>query len=297
MFCPKCGTNFADDGKFCPNCGYKVPEKIANKNQASTGASSQNNNAKNHKNLIITLSIIGGVLLLALISFLVIFFVMNTKVSAKVNLIISDYSDFNCTRIPVNVVGNKVDETMYINENGEGLELKSGEYELSFPASPLSENGSFWINPTEKFTMTLKDGQFQDFDNNKIEFNAADISTVTDQQINIAAEFAKHDQESDKDIDKYVSNTKSARDKAKEEASKAEKLARFQYGFITADYVAVDDPNTIMHLDMENMKYTIRVNGVVKVTRNLIPFERMRDSFKQAHLGKISMGIDLPSGY
>ena len=143
MFCPKCGTNFEDCAKFCPECGFKVPQNAANINHPTASASESKKKNKSSKKAIITLSIIGGVLLVALVACLIVFFVINNKVSANINLVIANYSDANCTRIPVNVEGNNVDETMFVNERGEGLQLKNGEYEFSFPASPLCESGKF----------------------------------------------------------------------------------------------------------------------------------------------------------
>lgn len=157
-------------------------------------------------------------LLVALVACLIVFFVVNNKVSANINLVIANYSDAKCTRIPVNVEGNNVDETMFVNARGEGLQLKNGEYELSFPSSPLSEEGKFWAPPTSKIKMTLKDGRFEEFNENKIEFKDADIMQVTDAQISAAAEVAKFDPENSKDIDTYVLNTKKARDKAIQDA-------------------------------------------------------------------------------
>lgn len=143
MFCPKCGTNFEDGAKFCPECGFKVPQNAANENQPIAAASAPQDAKKLNKKIIITLSIIGGVLLVALAVCLIVFFVINIKVSANLNLVIANYSDAKCTRIPVNVEGNNVDETMFVNERGEGLQLKNGDYEFSFPASPLCESGKF----------------------------------------------------------------------------------------------------------------------------------------------------------
>ena len=98
---------------------------------------------KSNKKIIITLSIIGGVVLVVLAACLIVFFVINNKVSANINLVIANYSVAKRTRIPVNVEGNNVDETMFVNERGEGLQLKNGNYECSFPASPLCEKGNF----------------------------------------------------------------------------------------------------------------------------------------------------------
>lgn len=218
---------------------------------------------KEKKNLVIGLSIVAGALVLVLGALLVVFFIVNNKASVNMNLVIQNYSNSNCTRIPVNVVGKDFDETTFIDEHGEGLQLKNGEYEFTFPASPLCANGTFWEAPSNFYKMTIKDGKIEDFDNNKIEFALADLATVTDVQIDTANAYARHDEESDKDIEQYVKATKEARDKAKAEAEKASRFNRFKDGFITADYAFKDDPNVIFHLDMENRKFSITKNGSV----------------------------------
>lgn len=35
MICPNCGTNYADDGKFCPNCGASAPQANAAPNMGA----------------------------------------------------------------------------------------------------------------------------------------------------------------------------------------------------------------------------------------------------------------------
>ena len=91
--------------------------------------------------------------------------------------------------------------------------------------------------------MTLKDGKFENYEDTKIEFKTADLEKVTDKQIEIAAEFAKYDNEGEVDIDACVNNTKEARDKAVKEDSFNKKKDQLKYTFVSGDYASVDNPN------------------------------------------------------
>lgn len=115
--------------------------------------------------------------------------------------------------------------------------------------------------------MTLKDGKFEDFDEKKVEFKDADMTKVTDAQINAAAEVAKFDLENDKDIDTYIQNTKNARDKAIQDAEAERKaaeaalraeLAKSQ--IVTGTYVSENGAYTLT-VDVENLRYEIKQNN------------------------------------
>ena len=115
--------------------------------------------------------------------------------------------------------------------------------------------------------MTLKDGKFEDFDEKKVEFKDADMTKVTDAQINAAAEVAKFDPENDKDIDTYIQNTKNVRDKAIQDAEAERKaaeaalraeLAKTQ--IVTGTYVSGNGAYTLT-VDVENLRYEIKQNN------------------------------------
>ena len=115
--------------------------------------------------------------------------------------------------------------------------------------------------------MTLKDGKFEDFDEKKVEFKDADMTKVTDAQINAAAEVAKFDPENSKNIDSYVQNTKNARDKAIQDAEAERKaaeaalraeLAKSQ--IVTGTYVSENGAYTLT-VDVENLRYEVKQNN------------------------------------
>lgn len=117
--------------------------------------------------------------------------------------------------------------------------------------------------------MTLKDGRFEEFNENKIEFKDADIMQVTDSQISAAAQVAKVDPENSKNIDTYVQNTKNARDKAIQDAEAQRKaaeaamraeLAKTQ--IVSGTYVSENGQYT-MTVDVENLRYEIKQGSTV----------------------------------
>ena len=114
--------------------------------------------------------------------------------------------------------------------------------------------------------MTLKDGKFENFEDTKIEFKTAEIEKVTDQQIDIAAEFAKYDEECEVDINECVKATKEARDKAKQEAEAALRAELAKSQIVSGTYLS-DDGVYSMTVDVENLRYEIKIGGVTTVDK------------------------------
>lgn len=114
--------------------------------------------------------------------------------------------------------------------------------------------------------MTLKDGKFENYEDTKIEFKTADLEKVTDKQIEIAAEFAKYDNEGEVDIDECVKNTKEARDKAKQEAEAALRATLAKSQIVSGTYLSDDGVYTLT-VDVENLRYEIKIGGVTTVDK------------------------------
>lgn len=121
--------------------------------------------------------------------------------------------------------------------------------------------------------MNLNNGEFEYTGNDKIEFKEADMTTVTDSQIEAAATCARVDEENTIDIDNCVSKTKEAREKAIKEAEERRKaeeaalraeLAKSQ--IVSGTYLSQDGVYT-MTVDVENLRYEIKIGGVTVVDR------------------------------
>lgn len=224
MVCTNCGTEVGMDKKFCPNCGTKI-NNVNPINPASANNSYVPNRNfktskpvvknKGKKGLLIGVCIGIGVLLVAAIICVIVLINANKAVSVKFNLNVKDYSDVTCTKIPVEVSGSDdYKNTFFINSNGDGAELRPGKYTIRYIASPLREDGKFYSVPkdTRDFEVRSNGNNEMFFDNFGIGF--ADITTVSDSDINYAATVAKQCEDQANKVDNYANATIKAKNNA-----------------------------------------------------------------------------------
>lgn len=302
--CSKCGYEYSNKLKTCPKCKAGVIKnpvvpivpKFETEKRIHTPKKKMN---KKIKYLLL------GIIFISIVSIIIaiIINVFNAKSTVNLDIIIPDYNQSKSTKIPLEIKTEASTELYFIGAHGEGLELKNGEYKISFPDSPLCESGIFYIAPKEDFIINLNSSKTEIKDDKKIEFSKAEMQNITDEQIENAYNIAIQDNNNKENAEKYMKKTKIARDKAKEEATKkaaeaakAEKLGQLKNGFITADYEAADDPNIILHLDIENMKYSISVSGEVETNGDLVKLENINDPSKNGYDPSKTIGIILPEG-
>ncbi len=138
------------------------------------------------------------------------------------------------SRLPVRIQGtdvskNDVDEVQYVTSDGQGLELRQGEYSLTVPASPISADGTIYnvSNTTVEVLFTSKDVNEQIDATGKGEFTLSAIAAldVTDAQITSAYEYAQKDTT---DGAPNAATLKDAATKRRDDAVAAEKVKERQ---------------------------------------------------------------------
>lgn len=229
MICPYCGNEIPDDARFCGACGGTIesPAQIAafdSEVPTSVPGDAIAPTSNRNKRLFIITACACAVIVIAAIVFAVVWqFIQDGNRRAAqphrvtVSIQATGYSD-NDTRIPVQVTGStygnsNVDELFFVNAAGEGIELPKGEYELSIPASPLTQDGVLYKVPSETVSLVVpkETGDDEDVD-------ARESSTVTMEK-NTAAD------ESDEDINKayeYAMKDPEQADQANQLKQKAE---------------------------------------------------------------------------
>ena len=109
---------------------------------------------------------------------------------------IPNYDPDSGSLVPVQVTGtdyddNDVDEIQYVDDDGEGLSLLPGSYELSVAASPFGEDGTLYACPDDKVALVIEeDGSVSMSGAFPLEFKLADALDVTDDDIQRAYDCA-----------------------------------------------------------------------------------------------------------
>ena len=140
--------------------------------------------------------------------------------------------------------GNEVEETQYIDEDGESLELLQGEYALSFPASPFAEDGSLYNMPDDDIQITV-DGDTENLDDaGVVALSPIDPAEVTDEDIDAAFKYARDGGcESEQDAEALRDLATEARDTAVEAQEQARERERAAANTIAADSYTIQVPS------------------------------------------------------
>ncbi|MCQ2752153.1 MAG: zinc ribbon domain-containing protein [Coriobacteriales bacterium] len=229
MICSKCGAEINDGAKFCRFCGSQLVfnQNVAVEPNNSNFVPSNPNEKKPNKAMIIGIVLIAVVLVV--IGILITMFVIQKTgqgehpVTLSVNA--QNYSTSNASRIPIEVTGKDsnnqdVNETFYIDENGEGINLKSGDYKLKVAASPLSKDGNFWSSSSKEMEAKIPKelSSNESYDGLKdvaIVFELIDLIKVSDEEISKSYEYMKKDEKYKDKADEYKKATDEAKEKAK----------------------------------------------------------------------------------
>ncbi|MEI3376544.1 MAG: zinc ribbon domain-containing protein [Coriobacteriales bacterium] len=219
MYCGKCGSELDDDAAFCPECGAKTartdttaveatPASVPAQPNTTAPAANAGDPKKKRTGLIIAIA--AAVVVVIAIVGIAIWFVNDQNMQAKrtphpVSFTIQAQSyDDQCTKIPVSIKGSdfegkQVDDVAFIDASGSGIELVKGEYELSFPASPLTPDGVLYTTPPGSWHVSLGEELEEGADAGQVSqepivFNKSTALDETDEMIKAAYEYAVMDE-------------------------------------------------------------------------------------------------------
>ena len=178
--------------------------------------------------------------------------VKQTPVQFTVNA--AGYDDNADSKIPLVVTGTdndgtQVNQTIYINSTGEGLNLRIGTYTVTVPASPLTARGVLYRNDDVKVTVTIgEDGLVGDASSRVVELPLIDGKDMTADRIAAAEKYARESGMDAGTVDNLVKGTNTYMEE--------HKLVTFSYrlesvgGFTYAQFACDDASNP--HVDEIN---------------------------------------------
>ncbi|MCQ2752095.1 MAG: zinc ribbon domain-containing protein [Coriobacteriales bacterium] len=232
--CPSCNKEIDNETKFCPFCGAKLENSNLSQNSSINSQEGANKslgkNPKKKRNIIIVCAVALVVIIACIVGYLVYQNQLShQEIDLSAPILSEDFDEENSSKIPVEISGKDLDnkdvnKVYYVDSKGNGIKLKQGNYSVKFPASPLCKNGCIYKVSESEITLNL-DGSRQKFgSNDKCTYTKIDPLEVSDDDINMAYEYAKKDESCDKDLDAYKDATIKARDEAI--AADAEKKAK-----------------------------------------------------------------------
>lgn len=175
---------------------------------APVTAAARPQSSPDNKHLKIIAFALGAVIVV--LAIVVVFFIFNQQEQKRlaprpitVSISADGYSA-ECTKIPVAVSGTDskgaaVDTTVFIDEAGTGAKLAPGEYDLSFPASPLTPDGILYRTPDATDHIIIekdseKDAEVHAFENDPVIFTKTTALSESDEMINEAYDYAIKDE-------------------------------------------------------------------------------------------------------
>lgn len=190
MICVKCGSVLPDGAEVCDVCGAVQP--------AATPKSSVSMHRL--KGIGIGAGIgVAVVLAFAIPSIAMSPNGMSSAIGSETGGVITQSElivpvqavglDGNGSRIAVKVTGltstgSKVDEEGFINNDGKGLSLQKGMYEVKVLASPITSSGTIFSIPEESVSIEVNDDGGSSYTSDKsLVLTPIDAAAVTDEQI------------------------------------------------------------------------------------------------------------------
>ena len=268
MYCPGCGNEVVQSARFCGVCGRDLQSEAAVVEQQSRGTD-PTPKKKSNKKLIIGICVAVVVIIALIVGILLWqsnqrskaeYDADHAKHAVTLSIAADGYSNDSCTRIPIQVSGedadgNAVDEVVFVRpDDTSELALASGSYTLSFPASPLSSEGTFWEAPDDMWAITIDstldaNTAFEGLANTTITYNVIDSADITDEMVDNAATYASKDVDNAGVVDGYVTATKEKRDAAAAGKASQQQAAEKQSKIDAATQSGMQVVSGTIHVD------------------------------------------------
>lgn len=172
-----------------------------------------------------------------------------------------DYDSY-ATRIPVQVVGQSaagetIDETMFVNSSGAGVNLPAGTYKATVVASPLASTGMVYTvsSPEMEFTINEDDGA-EVPSGHAVVLLPVEADQLTQDMIDAAYNWAMKDEVSAVNAPTYKQAAETAMAESKERKRKASSEARQRLAqefvseyFTTVMFTNQDDDSEVAVID------------------------------------------------
>ena len=225
MFCPECGSDLPDDARFCTSCGARIEDtdetrampkprtRVTDEDRgpapmpatALPVKAAQPEKPRKRHGAAIAVAAVVAVAAIAVAGGLVWWKLDQDRIAQEayaeehepqtlvVPVEIDGYDASSGSMIPVAVQGtdldgNNVNETQYVDEDGESLELMRGSYTLSVPASPFADDGGIYTVPSGSVKVEVGDSVETD---GEFSFDKVDPEDATDEEIDAAYRYAK----------------------------------------------------------------------------------------------------------
>ena len=225
MFCPECGSDLPDDARFCTSCGARIEDtdgtrampkprmRVTDEDRgpapmpttALPVKAAQPEKPRKRHGAAIAVAAVVAVAAIAVAGGLVWWKLDQDRIAQEayaeehepqtlvVPVEIDDYDASSGSMIPVAVQGtdldgNNVNETQYVDEDGESLELMRGSYTLSVPASPFADDGGIYTVPSGSVKVEVGDSVETD---GEFSFDKVDPEDATDEEIDAAYRYTK----------------------------------------------------------------------------------------------------------
>ena len=250
MKCLNCGSELPDGAAKCDVCGLKLRKK-------SSGAAVER---------LKMVGIGAGVGLVIVGAFAVPAFVgsASAQSTAQDSRVASDLVtqnelvvpakalglDASGSRIAVHVKGltsggTSVEQDGFVNQEGKGLALEQGMYEVTVVGSPISSSGVIYTLPTASVSVEVTAGGGSSYTSTaSLDLTPVDAASVTDEQIESARQWALKDPERSSSADQLAEAARQRRAAAQKAADGNKKEGKQEGAQAQSDQSSGDSNNS-----------------------------------------------------
>ena len=229
MICKNCGSVLPDNATRCDVCGLKVPRK-------SSGVAGQ-------RLMMVGIGAAIGLVAVGAVAVPAILGGAATTSAAQSARVASDLVTQNELVVPVQVSGldasgsriavhvkgmtsggTSVDQSGYVNNEGKGLKLEQGMYEVTVVGSPISSSGVIYNLPSTGVSVEVSaEGGSSYAMGSVLALTPIDAASVTDEQIEAARQWILNDPEHSATADQLAEAARQRRAAAQKAAEGTKK--------------------------------------------------------------------------